>query len=231
MKIFAVSDLHLLGSMDKPMIKFGDHWCDHWNKIRKDWLSKVCDSDVVVIPGDISWAMKFEDAVPDLNSISELPGYKVILRGNHDYWWSSVSRLRTVLPKNFYALQNDCVIINDLVICGSRGWLVPNTKTTKDDEKIFSRETLRLKLSIDAMNRTAEKRYRLGIMHYPPFSEGRASSAFTDLFASSGVTKVVYGHLHGIKEQRCQDTEIDGVTYINASCDMLDFKLILVDEI
>ena len=231
MKIFAVSDLHLLGSMDKPMVKFGDHWTDHWNRIRNDWSEKVGCDDVVLIPGDISWAMKFDDAVPDLNEIGELPGYKVILKGNHDYWWGSLTHLRSILPKNFYALQNDCVVIDKLAICGSRGWLVPGSKTTADDRKIYEREALRLKLSIDAMNRRAADCYRIGIMHFPPYAEGKTPSAFTELFAAHNITKVVYGHLHGTSAQRPSNIEISGTTYINASCDMLDFKLIQIDEI
>ena len=125
MKIYAIGDLHLPGGDDKPMEVFGTHWEGHWQKIKQDWLEKVRYEDVVLIPGDISWAMQLEHAVEDLRAVGDLPGRKIILRGNHDYWWGSITRVREALPEGMYALQNDAIELDGVVFCGSRGWTIP----------------------------------------------------------------------------------------------------------
>jgi predicted phosphohydrolase len=126
MRIFAISDLHLSEAKSKPMDIFGQHWIEHWTKIRKNWINTVEQDDVVLIPGDISWAMTLDDALADLNSIGQLPGKKIIIRGNHDYWWSSISRVRQALPLDMFALQNDSIHIQGITFCGTRGWVTPS---------------------------------------------------------------------------------------------------------
>ena len=148
-RIFAIADLHLPGEKDKSMDIFGPHWEGHFEKIKADWALKVDDEDIVLIPGDISWAMTLEGALEDLFSIGELPGYKVLLRGNHDYWWSSISKLRSVLPDKMYAVQNDALLIGDYVICGSRGWAITEGETAEADKKIYERELMRMEMSLN----------------------------------------------------------------------------------
>lgn len=228
MRVFAIGDLHLSGAMDKSMDIFGQHWENHWEKIRADWAAKVQDEDVVLIPGDISWAMALDDAKVDLDSIGQMPGRIVLLRGNHDYWWSSLSRVRSILPPRMYALQNDCITLGDLKIAGSRGWLCPNERVfTKDDEKIYQRELLRLELSLKAVK---AEQPPLVMLHYPPFNDRLEPSGFTDLLERYGVRRVLYGHLHGPGIRNGFTGCMRGVEYQLVSCDALDFKLAQIES-
>ena len=127
MRVFAIGDLHMPGGMDKPMGVFGAHWDDHITQISKAWLESITSEDIVLIPGDLSWAMHLDDAIKDLQIIHELPGTKLILRGNHDYWWTSISKLRSKIPSSFIALQNDSVKIGEFCFTGTRGWLCPGS--------------------------------------------------------------------------------------------------------
>ena len=148
MKIFAISDLHISTNTNKPMDVFGGNWVGYLDKIFADWVNKVTDDDLVLIGGDISWAMSIEDAQKDLELLKDLPGIKIFIKGNHDYWWSGIGKVRDVLSKNMYALQNDCIKFNDVIICGSRCWAVPGAPDfSVNDEKIYKREAERLKLS------------------------------------------------------------------------------------
>lgn len=224
MKVYAIGDLHLSLSTPKPMDIFGMQWKDHWEKIRCDWISKVGEEDIVLIPGDISWAMKFEDAKQDLEVICKLPGNKVLLKGNHDYWWSSLSKLEGFLYNKTYVVQNNCVVCGDYVILGSRGWTFPNDRATAQDKAIYDREILRLKLSADNAIKHNDK-VKIAMMHFPPFNEQHESSEVTDILARSGVSYAVYGHLHDAGLKFAFDGNIDGVEYSLVSCDYLDFKL------
>ena len=151
MKLFAIGDLHLNGKADKPMDVFGSNWDRHREKIFDAWQSLVSPSDCVLVPGDICWAMYLEDAVDDLNSIAELNGTKILIRGNHDYWWASPTRIRAVLPAGMYIVQNDSVDMCAFSVCGSRGWMLPSAANFgKADEKIFNRELIRLEMSLKA---------------------------------------------------------------------------------
>ena len=225
MKIFAISDLHLSGAQPKPMDIFGKNWGNHWEKIKDDWHSKVSNDDLVLIPGDISWAMHAKDARLDTDEICEMPGSKIMLRGNHDYWWGSVSKVREMLFNNTYVIQNDSVVIDSFCIAGTRGWVCPNEKGfLPDDEKIYLREVGRLKLSLEhAKAKNADE--IIVMMHYPPFNELREPNGFTDLIKDFGIKTVIYGHLHDLSAMRSFNGEMDGVSYQNVSCDFLDFKL------
>ncbi|MDE6372128.1 MAG: metallophosphoesterase, partial [Clostridia bacterium] len=168
MDIYAISDLHLSFSEDKPMDVFGACWEGHWQKICDDWKSKVKDDDVVLIAGDISWAMTLENALLDIGEIAKLPGKKVIVKGNHDYWWNSVSKIRKALPKDFFVIQNDAIKFGDVVICGTRLWNLTNQSLS--DKKINEREKIRLELSLESALKLKEDGDRLVVMcHYPPF--------------------------------------------------------------
>ena len=157
MRFYAIGDLHLPGAQSKPMDVFGAHWEGHFDKITADWLERVTDEDVVLLPGDISWAMTLEEAAPDLLRICGLPGKKLFLRGNHDYWWSSLTRVRGLMPQGNYALQNDAVAFEDAVVCGTRGWTVMSeVSTDAQNVKIYRREAMRLELSLKDAQKKAE---------------------------------------------------------------------------
>lgn len=223
MNVFAISDLHLSAAVDKPMDVFGGNWFDYWNVIKSNWRTLVKDEDVVLIAGDISWAMTLDEAIPDLMDIASLPGKKIIIKGNHDYWWSSVSKIRGILPEEITVLQNDAVKVGRYVIFGSRGWACPDKAFTEEDEKIYRREAGRLALSLDAARRLqTEGDELIAMMHFPPFNVRREDSEYTRLFESEGIHTVVYGHLHG-KQCRADKKYVkNGVTYLLTSCDQIN---------
>ena len=225
MAIYAIADLHLPGGDIKPMDVFGDHWAGHFEKISEDWRSRVNDEDTVLLPGDLSWAMALADAKPDLCAIGELPGKKVILRGNHDYWWSGIGRVRDVLPENMYAVQNDCLCLDDVLICGTRGWLLPGDQTNADDLKIYQRELLRLNMTLTQARRKSETLPIVCMMHFPPLTDGCRDTGFVDLLEQYGVEDVVYGHLHGMGLKTAFKGEYRGIRFHLVSCDGLGFKL------
>lgn len=227
MKIYAISDLHISTNSNKPMDVFGGNWVNYLDKIKEDWKSKVTDDDLVLIGGDISWAMKLEEAKDDLLSLQELKGKKVFIKGNHDYWWSSISRIRDVLPENFYALQNDSVKFGNVIICGSRCWSVPGSPDFKDEDmKIYKRETERLKLSLSSARKTMNEGDKLvALIHFPPFNVKRENSAFTDIFEQNNVDCVIYGHLHGKSVRADKLVVKNGIKYYLTSCDQVDNKL------
>lgn len=224
MTIYAIGDLHLPGGDDKPMEVFGSHWEGHWQKIKEDWLGKVGDEDVVLIPGDISWAMQLEHAVEDLRAIGALPGRKIILRGNHDYWWGSITRVREALPEGMYALQNDAVEIDGVIFCGSRGWTIP---TGEDGEtaRIYARELLRMRMSLERAAKQANGKPLIFMTHFPPLGEGGVTTAVSDMLEEFSVRDAVYGHLHGASVKTAFTGEVNGVNYHFVSCDGLEFKL------
>lgn len=228
MRIFAISDLHLSTTAPKPMDIFGTGWTDYMEKIIADWKEKVTADDVVLIAGDISWAMQLEDALIDLNLLKDLPGKKVFIRGNHDYWWKSLSKIRQSLPPDFYVLQNDCLRLSNLLILGSRGWTVEGTPDfTEEDKKLYLRERERLRLALNCMQkmRTPEDKV-IAMIHFPPFNVRRDDSLYTDLFKEYGVDAVVYGHLHGKDCKADKKVFKDGITYYLTSCDLVKNQLV-----
>ena len=227
MRIFAIGDLHLPGGDKKPMDVFGAHWENHFARICDDWRARVRAEDIVLIPGDISWAMQLEAALCDLRAIAALPGRTLILRGNHDYWWSSLTQLRAKLPPNMHAVQNDAFDGGEAVFCGTRGWIIPQQGATAQDEKLYNRETLRLEMSLAAAGKMAGGRPIVAMMHYPPLLPEtlRTGTAFTRLMTQYGVARCVYGHLHGPSVQRGFSGVYEGVRYDLVSCDALGFQL------
>ncbi len=220
MRLFAISDLHLPGGMDKSMDRFGPGWVGHFDKISADWRSRVTPQDLVLLPGDLSWAMAFDDALADIDAICALPGRKILLKGNHDYWWGSVSRLRSKLPEGVYAIQNDAVTVENVTVAGSRGW----EYGAQADEKVMRREVLRMQMSLQAAAARPSERL-VAMMHFPPFDEHGRLTPFTELFEAYGVSDVVYGHLHGPGVHAAKTGKIGTVRYHLVSCDALDFAL------
>ncbi len=227
MNIFGISDLHLSGMAAKPMNIFGSNWEGHFDKIKEDWLKKVSDEDVVVVCGDISWGTTLEEGLFDLQSLKGLPGKKVFIRGNHDYWWNGITKLRRAAPDDtFYFLQNDCVKFGNVIICGSRGWTCPDSSDyTEHDEKLYLREAERFKLCFGAVDKVREEGDTIiALIHYPPMGLKLRPTLFTRLFEENGVAKVVFGHLHGDVYFPFRHVS-GGVEYILTSCDKVGFAL------
>ena len=229
MAVFALADLHLGFSVDKPMDIFGDQWKGHPEKIEANWRETVGEGDTVLLPGDLSWGMTFEEARPDLEWIGRLPGRKILVRGNHDYWWSKIGQLRELLPTSMTALQNDVVSVENLTIAGSRGWDIPIEGLSPDvssDAKVFERERLRLKMSLEK----APKDLPIVVMmHFPPFVEGFDHAGFSDILERFGVRAVVFGHYHGPDAARAFTGRRGGVNYIFCAADGVGFRPVPVD--
>ena len=235
MKVFAVSDPHLSFTAEKPMSIFGAVWENHWEAIAADWSEKVGADDIVLLPGDISWGMTTDEARKDLETIGAMPGKKIYVKGNHDYWWGSLSKVRGILPEGSYCIQNDALKFGKFIFCGSRGWSVPEigVKPDPNDEKLLRREQLRLELSLKAAEKLATgdpREIKIGMMHFPPFDSRMSSTPFTDLFAKYGVKKVVYGHLHGQKCRAELRSIKNDVEYYLTSCDITGNKLVFIAE-
>ena len=225
MRLFAISDLHMPGGDDKPMNVFGSHWDNHVERIFANWRSRVTEEDVVLVPGDLTWAMQLEMARPDLQAIAALPGRKVILKGNHDYWWTSITQVRAAIGETMRAVQNDAIDLGEIVVCGSRGWLIPtkDTPLSPDDEKVTARELIRMEMSLQSAAKMANGRPMIAMMHYPPMYDLERNTAFTRLMEKYGVHTVVYGHLHGPSIRVGFNGQQNGVNYRLVSCDSLSF--------
>ena len=226
MRIFAISDLHL-PARRKPMDIFGPHWENHFERIRDSWLSQVTEEDVVLLPGDFTWAMRLDEAMEDIGKVGVLPGRKILLRGNHDYWWGGIGQVRRALPEGMYALQNDAMEMEGIVFAGSRGWTLPGSEAaTGEDLKIYQRERLRLEMSLRGARAKSQTAPLIALMHYPPLFE--TLPGFSDLLEKYAVDHCVYGHLHGNGACGAFRGEKNGVKYHFASCDKVDFRLLQV---
>lgn len=224
MALYTISDLHLGFNVEKPMDIFGDKWKDHCDKIKENWLSKITEEDMVLIAGDISWSLKEQDSRYDLDWINELPGKKIISKGNHDYWWGSISKLNKMY-ENTKFIQNNFYMYNDYAICGTRGWICPNgDKYSEKDMKIYNREQIRLKLSLEVAKKNKVEKI-IVMLHYPPVNDKFEESEFTKIIKEYNVEKVIYGHLHGpVLLGNVLNGYLDGVEYILSSADYLDFN-------
>ncbi len=226
MKVWAISDLHLSGRANKPMDVFGPGWEGHFEKIKRDWTEKVGADDIVLVGGDTSWGMKLDEGMYDVCEVAALPGKKVFIRGNHDYWWSGITRIRARAPENCYFLQNDCVRFGGVVIAGSRGWTCPGSADFTDhDLVLYKREAERFKLAFSEVRAVRKEGDTLiALIHYPPFSVKKEDTLFTGLFEENGVQKAVFGHLHGAGyfPLKCEKA---GVEYFLTSCDKTKFSL------
>ena len=227
MALYAISDLHLPIGVDKPMDIFGSKWSNYVERLKKNWESIVTDNDTVVIPGDISWAMYLEDSIPDFCFIDNLPGKKIISKGNHDYWWTTMSKLKNFLKENNFNtiefMQNNTFMYNNIAICGTRGWsYLGNGEASEDDKKIYERELGRLELSInDAKSKNPEK--IIAFFHYPPISLDLSQNGFTKILKENNIELCVYGHLHNAIRQNVVEGVNDGIKYMLVSCDYRDF--------
>lgn len=229
MRVFAIGDLHLSfhADIDKPMDAYGESWENHTERLKANWEEIVGDDDLVIVAGDVSWGLKLNEAVPDLEWIDSLPGYKLITKGNHDLWWSGITRLNRMFEKTKF-LQNKALLFGDALITATRGWVCPGSaEFSEDDMRIYKREVGRLNLSInDALEieKTGQKiAHKIGVLHYPPTNDRYEESEFTKTFSKWGADQVVYGHLHGMKNyKKGIRGERDGVEYKLVSLDYID---------
>lgn len=230
MKIFSISDLHLSTVVDKPMNIFGENWDNYFEKIKKSWSEKVSEDDIVLICGDISWGMHLNEAIPDLEEISKLKGTKIMIKGNHDYWWQSISAIRKILPPKMYCIQNDAIKIGDYIFCGSRGWAVPEEDfKTEQDKKIFDREMIRLELALKSAKILQKNDEKIVLMiHYPPFNS-MCKNGFTELFEKYGVKACIYGHIHGEKSRSIKLLEKNDIKYYLTSCDQVNNEVVEIE--
>ncbi|MCQ2437741.1 MAG: metallophosphoesterase [Clostridia bacterium] len=223
MTVFAISDLHM-PAHEKPMDIFGPQWENHVARIADDWKANVTDDDIVLLPGDLTWAMQLEAALEDIRFVGGLPGRKIILRGNHDYWWSAIGRVRRSLPEGMYALQNDYIVLDDIVFAGSRGWTIPmGEDADPNDVKIYTRERMRLEMSLKGAREKYPDAKLVTMMHYPPLTD--TAEGFSDILEAYNVDHCVYGHLHGAALYGAIKGLRGRVRYHQVSCDGLGFKL------
>lgn len=241
MTVWAIADLHLsFGVPHKKMDVFGPHWAHHEEKIRLAWQERIHPDDLVLIPGDISWAMRLDEVVADLAWIDALPGTKVMIRGNHDYWWTSMSKMQKVLPPSVNLIQNTAFHWHDVSVAGARLWdtdeysfneYIPRVESSVakaekeetfqgEDLKIFERELQRLELSLKALDTHAA--HRIVMTHYPPIGPELAPSRVTVLLQRYKVETCVFGHLHNV-DHTLTFGMAQGITYVLASCDYTDF--------
>ena len=235
MSIFAISDLHLSLGCDKPMDVFGSKWLNYTERMRKNWNSIVTASDYVIIPGDISWATYIDDAVRDFEYINNLNGKKILLKGNHDYWWTTASKMTKFFEKNNFDtirfVQNNSVIISDnnrkIAICGTRGWIIPPLGSIGEDRKIFEREKQRLVLSFqDALRSNPDK--IIAAMHYPPVEKDAESSDFIRIMSEFNADECVFGLLHAASHINAPHGVYGGIRLRLVSCDYLNFVPLLI---
>lgn len=229
--IYAIADLHLDITKEKDMSVFGGNWENYEEKIFTNWNKIVSKEDLVLIPGDISWALKLEDAILDLNRIDDLNGKKIILKGNHDYWWASLKKLNALEFKTINFLQNNSYYYENKLIVGTRGWESRDSiNFDTDDEKIFLRELNRLELSInEGINTYKDYEEIIAILHFPPFNRDLKPNEFEDVFKKYGIKKVIYGHIHGAAANNMPQGKINNITYYCVSGDLIDFKPVAIN--
>ena len=223
MALYALSDLHLDLSGSKPMEVFGEKWYKHDQNIKNNWMNEITNDDTILIAGDVSWAMSMDESINELEWIHQLSGRKIFVKGNHDYWSTSIKKLND-LYEDMDFIQNNFFTYKDYAICGSRGWIMPSSDDfTQHDNKVYKREIIRLKLSFDSAVKNGYNKI-IAMIHYPPITDKQKQNEFTELFNEYGVCKVIYGHLHGVASHNAFEGINNGVEYILTSSDYLDFK-------
>ncbi len=230
MAIYALADLHLSFGTDKPMDVFGDAWGDYTEKIKANWQSIVKADDLVIIPGDVSWATYIENAYEDFKFINGLNGKKVIVKGNHDYWWTTLSKMNKFLTENCFdtitILNNTAIGFEDTAICGTRGWWYKDVQS-KEDERILDREKKRLILGLEEAVKLKKDRI-VAALHYPPIDASSTKCDFFEILKAYNVETCVYGHLHSYAHKSAVLGEVAGIKLQLVSGDFVEFKPVLV---
>lgn len=225
MRLFAISDLHLSFNSEKPMEVFGKKWINHFDKIRENWISLIDNEDYVLICGDTSWAINLNEAIEDLNWLNSLPGKKIVIKGNHDFWWNSISKLNS-LYENIKFIQNNYIPFKEYAICGSRGFNIDicEGQDKENHLKILDREKIRMRLSLESAKAQGYSKF-IYMMHYPPFSINSTSpykDIFLEILNEYNIEKVLYGHIHNNFDKFYNRT-INATEYYLTSCDYLNF--------
>ena len=228
MAIYAISDLHLALGVDKPMDVFGVKWANYMVRLEENWRSTVGEDDHVLVPGDISWATYLDQAYEDFRFIDGLPGKKIISKGNHDYWWTTKSKLDKFVCENGFKtigfMHNNSYTIGTAVVCGTRGWNMPGEVGFNDeDAKIYQRELQRLELSLKTAG-VPENGYIIVAIHFPISNSKGVFSGFLDIMQKYGVKLCVYGHLHGEARRQAVEGLIEGIEFKLVAADHIDFK-------
>lgn len=227
MSLFAIADTHLSFGTNKPMDTFAG-WQDYTARLKKNWNNLVAENDYVVIAGDISWAMNFEQLIPDFDFINRLNGTKIISKGNHDYWWNTLTKMNAFLEENKFDtikfLHNNAFDFGGFSVCGSRGWFFDSPE--EKDEKVLNREVLRIKQSLDS----AQKDEKIVFLHYPPITTNDKCAEILMLLKEYGIKNCYYGHLHGMAARFSVNDRIDGINFKLISADRLQFTPYLIKK-
>ncbi len=234
MSLFVMADLHLSSDGAKSMHVFGPRWTDYMEKIRKNWSAVITDEDTVIVPGDISWALRLEDALDDLRFIDALPGKKLIGKGNHDFWWGTLSKMHAFLEgngiKSIGFLYNNAYLLEDCIVCGTRGWFLEedqqHTTGEVDYQKILNREVIRLRMSLDAAKKLQDGQVKklpiVVFLHFPPVWGQFICREFVDVLKEYEVESCYFGHIHGAYyAPRC--TTFEGIDFVLTAADYLNF--------
>lgn len=234
MSVYAIADLHLSFEQNKPMNIFGENWDCHAEKIKNNWMQKIKEDDYVILVGDFSWATYLENTKKDFEYLNSLPGNKILLKGNHDYWWTTITSMRNFLKDNDFKkidfLYNNSYCIENKIIVGTRGW---NILDNENENKMIKRENARLELSIqDGINRYGKNKEIIAFLHYPPISMNpihqKEQTEFVKTLQKYNIKKCYYGHLHGSSHKEAVIGNIDGIFYQLISADYLNFDLVKI---
>lgn len=230
MSIFAIGDTHLSFGSDKPMDVFNG-WKDYTQRLSANWCALVEKDDTVVIPGDVSWAMQLENAYADFHFLNELPGQKILLKGNHDYWWNTRRKMDAFLQENhldtLHILHNDAYRVGNFCICGTRGWFFDAPQ--EDAEKVLLREVQRLKTSISAGRALGGE--PIVFLHYPPVTAMQHCVPILEVLKTENIRRCYYAHLHGPATRTACNEEISGIKFELLSGDYLNFCPKLIELI
>lgn len=233
MAIYVIADLHLSFGEPKPMDIFGENWANHEEKVKANWIKKVKPEDTVILPGDFSWATYLENTIQDFGYLNSLPGKKILLKGNHDYWWTTINKMKKFLQDNQFEnidfLYNNSYLIENKIIVGTRGWNLLEDV----DGKMLNRETIRLELSIqEGIKKYGEDKEIIAFMHYPPvtgtYLYQKKYMDFLQLMKKYHIRKCYYGHLHGASHKDAVEGMVEEVELKLISADYLDFNLVEV---
>ncbi len=229
MALYTLGDLHLAFGAPKPMDVFGGRWEGYAEKIRQS-LSGLQPEDTLVIPGDFCWALGLEESAPDFEFLNSFPGRKLLVKGNHDYWWNTVSKFTKFCREhgfeNIYLLHNNCFFYGDLALCGTRGWFFEEDKNGTHDEKVFRRELIRLETSL----RAAGESRKICFLHYPPRYRGYTCPEILELLRKYQVEACYYGHLHGDSHKLALEGPCDGTDFRLVASDYVNFKMVKIME-
>lgn len=235
MALFTIADLHLSFGTNKPMDVFGKAWENYTKRLKENWQAKVSSEDTVVIPGDISWGTYLADIDRDFSFLNELNGRKIILKGNHDFWWTTLNKLNRFVEKkgisNIFFLQNNAFFYQDTALCGTRGWVCDDEAAmSEDDLRLYKRELLRLELSLEYARKMGAQNY-IVFLHYPPVLKNlKPDENYLALFHQYGVTDCVYGHLHADAHQYARVGMISDIHFHLVSADYLGFTPLKILE-